>query len=147
MQYIDYCPRPNQRDQDIDNIITSFFDEINAGLSALGVDSQLSAKGEMLQMVKEAGFQKAEERTWMIPIGQWPKEKHFKVLGAACQVLLSDAAAYLARTPLVRGLGKTEAYVQERVTEFRQGLNSQRLLQECPLVLPFRVVYGQKPDF
>ncbi|KAK2061655.1 methyltransferase domain-containing protein [Colletotrichum caudatum] len=92
--------------------------------------------------VKEAGFVNMTHQRFKIPIGDWPKDPHYKECGLINLVQILDGMEGFAMRLFTGVLGMTKEEVIVLLAEARRELKSRAF----HTYIDFHVVYAQKPE-
>ncbi|KAE8380203.1 S-adenosyl-L-methionine-dependent methyltransferase [Aspergillus bertholletiae] len=96
---------------------------------------------EAKDQIKKAGFVDVVECRYKCPIGQWPKDPHFKLLGKLNRVYAEEAIEGYAMMLFTSVLGWTRDEVQVYLARMRSTLRNSSIHAYQEIV----VVYGRKP--
>ena len=144
LQYIDYHPTSDSVPASkLTSATMRYWELVNEGLSAIGVDHTLSFAGRLSTLMRDVGFVDITERNWKIPIGRWPKDAVLKQVGLYMRMILIDGISDISDVPLMQGLGWSEVEVRELQKSVVADMEHQSS-KHC-LYMPFRTVYARKP--
>ena len=143
--YIDYLPISKDQSDSVQNsVILSNWEDVDKGLVALGVDTNIAREGRLAEKLIRAEFKNVVEKEFQVPFGPWPKERPLQVLGSFLKTTLIDAYPALAMIPLTRGLGWRHAKADLYIAEVKRNIMEEWRKHE--MYFPLRVVYGQKEE-
>ncbi|KAN0116888.1 S-adenosyl-L-methionine-dependent methyltransferase [Hyaloscypha variabilis] len=91
--------------------------------------------------VEEAGFENVEEQVLVVPIGTWPKDKHYKEIGAWHHIVKSEGLEAVSLRMFTNVLGWTPEEVLVFLTKVRAEFKDKRIHVQYN----YHVVIGQKP--
>lgn len=120
--------------------LKTFLERIEEGMGKMGVD--LNASTTLASKMRDAGFVNVQERKLKIPIGTWPRNKYLKTIGSYLRAVVMDGLQGIAFGGLHRGLGWPTTEVEVFLVDVRKSLMDNRRHS----FMPFRVIYGQKPE-
>ncbi|KPM39190.1 hypothetical protein AK830_g7374 [Neonectria ditissima] len=123
--------------------IAKYWQLVNDGLGALGVNFHAAAGGHLAAMMREAGFINVTERVFHVPLGTWPKNKVLKTVGLYWRTILMDGMQAIALGPLTRGLGWNREQVEMLLVDVRRAYTNNTML----MYMPCHIIYGQKPKY
>ncbi|KAK7420635.1 hypothetical protein QQX98_002629 [Neonectria punicea] len=123
--------------------IAKYWQLVNDGLGALGVNFHAAAGGRLAAMMREAGFVNVTERVFHVPLGTWPKNKVLKTVGLYWRTILMDGMQAIALGPLTRGLGWDREQVELFLVDVRRAYTNNTML----MYMPCHIIYGQKPEY
>ncbi|KAN0122948.1 S-adenosyl-L-methionine-dependent methyltransferase [Hyaloscypha variabilis] len=90
--------------------------------------------------VEEAGFENVEEQVLVVPIGTWPKDKHYKEIGAWHYVIKSEGLEAISLRLFTNVLGWTPEEVLVFLAKVRAELKDKNIHAQYN----YTVVIGQK---
>ncbi|KAK7426528.1 hypothetical protein QQZ08_006987 [Neonectria magnoliae] len=123
--------------------IAKYWQLVNDGLEALGVNFHAAAGGHLAAMMRDAGFVNVTERVFHVPLGTWPKNKVLKTVGLYWRTILMDGMQAIALGPLTRGLGWDREQVELFLVDVRRAYTNNTML----MYMPCHIIYGQKPEY
>jgi len=99
--------------------------------------------GPMLEgWLKDAGFENVTHKKYKMPAGPWPKDKHYKEIGAYNLFQLLEGFEAFSLAPFTRKLGWTVPEVQVLLTGVKKDVQNPRVHSMFDL----HVAYGRKPE-
>ncbi|KAF5525472.1 Secondary metabolism regulator LAE1 [Colletotrichum aenigma] len=119
---------------------TKMCDTFAEACSIIGHDPNPGSK--IAQWVEEAGFINVYHRQFMIPIGPWAKDPHYKELGMMNLAQILEGLETFMLRLLTGVLGWSNIEVQVLLAQVRNELKKGVFHG----YMKFYVVYGQKPD-
>ncbi|KAL1847841.1 hypothetical protein VTK73DRAFT_10251 [Phialemonium thermophilum] len=90
--------------------------------------------------LEELGFVNVQLRVFHVPIGEWPKDKHLRTLGAYLREILAETLPAMAAKPFHES-GIDDADAKELLQDVRDALRERRF----HAYLPIHFVWAQKP--
>ncbi|OCK77679.1 S-adenosyl-L-methionine-dependent methyltransferase [Lepidopterella palustris CBS 459.81] len=109
------------------------------GIQKFGLEPEPGPKLE--GWVKDAGFENVHHRLLPIPVGQWPKDKKLKEIGALDLVQFLDGLEGITLRVFTIARGWSAEEIQVFLADVRKDLKNPRLQAQHN----FHVVYAQKP--
>lgn len=94
------------------------------------------------QWLIDAGFTNVQCHKFILPLGTWPKDKHYKQIGAYNFLQMQQGLEGIGLATLTRSGEWTPEEVQVLVAKARQDLSNPRIHGQYG----FYVAYGQKPE-
>ncbi|KAK3396441.1 S-adenosyl-L-methionine-dependent methyltransferase [Sordaria brevicollis] len=141
MQEVVHFPNTINGPMPPDHPLAQYWALVREGLAALGVDFHAAAGGNLVRMMREAGYENVTERVLQIPIGTWPKNKVLKTVGLYWRTILLDGIQAIALGPMTRGLRWSREQVEMFLIQVRKAYHDNSAL----LFMPLHIVCGQKP--
>jgi SAM-dependent methyltransferase len=114
-------------------------DTIIEGIKKLNLEPEPGPKLE--GWVRDAGFENVHHRLLPIPVGQWPKDKKLKEIGALDLIQFLDGAEAMTLRVLTTVLGWSSEEAQVLLVDVRKDLKNPKLQAQHN----FHVVWAQKP--
>ncbi|KAF2802298.1 S-adenosyl-L-methionine-dependent methyltransferase [Mytilinidion resinicola] len=112
---------------------------VKHGISKFGLVAEPGPKLE--GWVKDAGFTNVHHSVLPIPVGQWPKDKKLKEIGAFDLIQFLDGCEAISLRIFTNVQGWSPEHIQVFLSDVRKDLKNTRLQAQHN----FHVVYGQKP--
>ncbi|KAJ9219643.1 hypothetical protein DTO169C6_8017 [Paecilomyces variotii] len=94
------------------------------------------------QWFREAGFVDIHAQKYPIPMSVWPKNKHYKELGAWLRIAVTEAFEGGAMAVLTR----YETWKPEEVKVLAAGARNDLKNRDIHAIMDFWAVYGRKPE-
>ena len=145
LQFLEHRVASDNKPVDPDHAVPRFWEFVNQGLSALGVDCSLCNKDSVARMLRDQGFTDIVERTFKIPQGIWTADTSLKTVGMYWCMFCANSAKSIGQFPLKQGLQWEQERVDMEISLFCKAMRGRDDLNSKLMYMPFRVVYGQKP--
>jgi len=122
-----------------ESALIKWLDLLKQGLQNLGRD--VDRPLELAESLRQAGFVNAEQKSFKVPIGTWPKNKTLRLIGLYLRTVLIEGLQAISLGPLTRGLKWTKEEVEVLLINVRKCLmdSSQHTYYT------FHTFFGQKP--
>ncbi|KAK4165252.1 S-adenosyl-L-methionine-dependent methyltransferase [Cladorrhinum sp. PSN259] len=94
----------------------------------------------LVERLTRLGFVNAERKVYHMPLGEWPRNRHLRVLGGCLREVFFDLLAAMAAKPFIEA-GYEREEIEELVNETKAALNNRRF----HAYVPIHFVWAQKP--
>ncbi|KAK3944876.1 S-adenosyl-L-methionine-dependent methyltransferase [Diplogelasinospora grovesii] len=92
------------------------------------------------QDLEQIGFVNVQRRIYHLPVGEWPRDRHLRMVGGYFREVLMDFVNAMVARPFVEaGLEKTE--IEDLVNNIKAAMGNRRI----HAYLPIHFVWAQKP--
>jgi hypothetical protein len=114
-------------------------DELVEGIKKFELEPEPGPKLE--GWVRDAGFENIHHRLLPFPVGQWPKDKKLKEIGAFNQIQFVDNLEGISLRVFTAGLGWSSEEVQVFLVDVRKDVKNPKLQAQSNCY----IVWAQKP--
>lgn len=90
--------------------------------------------------LQRLGYVNVQRKVFHMPLGEWPKDRHLRMLGGCFQEVFLDFVAAMAARPLVEA-GFDKADIEELVVGVKNAVGNRRI----HAYVPIHFVWAQKP--
>ncbi|KAL1995164.1 hypothetical protein VTN49DRAFT_1351 [Thermomyces lanuginosus] len=141
VEFQDWDGYPYSEDGSLDGTgLQKYFNEVYGAFEEAGYETRPGTKLE--QWFKDAGFVNIHVEKFRVPYGVWPKDPHFKNLGAWMQ---AQAEAGLEGGALA-ALTRFKEWTKEDVLFLASEARADGRKRSIHTMFNFYVVYGQRPE-
>ncbi|KAL2120411.1 hypothetical protein VTJ04DRAFT_4438 [Mycothermus thermophilus] len=94
----------------------------------------------MPQLLESTGFTNVQRRVFHIPLGEWPRDRHLRLIGALFRETVKEFVDAMAAKPLVEA-GYERDEIDELLKDVAEDLGNRRI----HAYVPIHFVWAQKP--
>ncbi|KAL2267455.1 hypothetical protein VTJ83DRAFT_4732 [Remersonia thermophila] len=137
----DIYPRPASDDDTIppDYALQRFYD-ISESVVRERYNVNMFVVDRLPQLLQDVGFVNVQRRVFHMPIGEWPRDRHLRLLGGLFREIMLEFVSAMAAKPLLEaGYDREEA--DEMVRDVTAALENRRI----HAYMPIHFVWAQKP--
>ncbi|CAG9992655.1 unnamed protein product [Clonostachys byssicola] len=145
LKFLDYTVHSDHAEIDIDSPLIRIWHELERALGAHGVDTAITSRGKVADLLKNQGFSDIREMEYRVPLGTWAKGEKWKYIGLEAQTIFYDNLSSLLTTPLLGTSSWTDQTSIDQLISSVKGAMKSRGLIGSRLHIYYRVVCGQKP--
>ena len=92
------------------------------------------------ELLERAGFVNLERKVFHMPLGEWARDAHLRLLGGYLREVVLDFVGAMAARPLVEA-GYEKEEIQDMVVDVAAAASNRRI----HAYLPIHFVWAQKP--
>ncbi|VUC34685.1 unnamed protein product [Clonostachys rosea] len=145
LKFLDYTVHSDHAEIDTNSPLVRVWHELEQALGAHGVDTAITSRGKVADLLKSQGFSDIREMEYRIPLGTWAKGEKWKYIGLEAQTIFYDNLRSLLTTPLLETPDWPEqTAIDEFAVSVKDAMKSRELIGSR-LHIYYRVVCGQKP--
>ncbi|CAH0018414.1 unnamed protein product [Clonostachys rhizophaga] len=145
LKFLDCTVHSDHAEIDIDSPLIRVWHELERALGAHGVDTAITSRGKVADLLKSKGFSDIREMEYRVPLGTWAKGEKWKYIGLEAQTIFYDNLCSLLTTPLLETSSwPDQTSIDQLISSVKDAMKSRGLIGSR-LHIYYRVVCGQKP--
>ncbi|CAG9943965.1 unnamed protein product [Clonostachys rosea f. rosea IK726] len=145
LKFLDYTVHSDHAEIDINSPLIRVWHELERALGAHGVDTAITSRGKVADLLKSQGFSDIREMEYRVPLGTWAKGEKWKYIGLEAQTIFYDNLRSLLTTPLLETSSwPDQTSIDQLISSVKDAMKSRGLIGSR-LHIYYRVVCGQKP--
>jgi hypothetical protein len=91
-------------------------------------------------LLQRLGYVNVQKKVYHMPLGEWAKDKHLRLLGGCFREVVMDFVGAMAARPLVEG-----GYDREEIDELVSSITAAVMNRRIHAYMPIHFVWAQRP--